>query len=262
MSGRIVTHGIARAISPSLPKCELTHLGRAEFDLALARAQHSAYVAALESAGVCLRVLPEDPSLPDSSFVEDPLLILNSLRVMCQPAKSSRLAELAALAPVVAESGLVHQIQPPGTLEGGDVLEIGQSLYVGLSSRTNRAGFRQLEALATRFGYRVKPVPVRGCLHLKTAITSPANGVVLANPAWVDLEPFRDFEIISVAPAEPFGANTLEVNGRVLVSSSAPRTADILESRGISVQRLDISELHKAEAGLTCLSVLFSGVSP
>lgn len=146
------------------------------------------------------------------------------------------------------------------------MLEIGQTLYVGLSSRTNREGFRQLEALAAPFGYRVRPVPVWGCLHLKTAVTSPANGVVLANPAWVDLEPFRDFEIISVAPAEPFGANTLEVNGSVLVSSSAPRTADVLadvlESRGISVQRLEISELHKAEAGLTCLSVLFSPVSP
>jgi dimethylargininase len=146
----------------------------------------------------------------------------------------------------------------PGTLEGGDVLRVGKSLYVGLSSRTNQAGIRQLEDIVRRHGYRVIVVPLTGCLHLKTGVTSPAPELLIANSEWVDLSPFQGFEILNVPETEPWGANTLAINGRVLAADSSPYSADLLERKGLHVQRLGISELQKAEAGLTCLSVLYS----
>jgi dimethylargininase len=218
--------------------------------------QQAAYIAALEELGVVMSILPEDPALPDSCFVEDPVIILDELAVICRLGKTSREPEAAGIEREVAKIRRVRKIVAPGTLEGGDVLQIGKRLFVGLSSRTNLAGLRQLEEVVLPFGYRVTCVKVNGCLHLKTGVTSPADGILLANPDWIDLSPFSKMEVLRVPAKEPWGANTLAVNGTVLAAESSPRTAAILEAKGLRVERLDISELQKAEAGLTCLSVL------
>lgn len=253
----IVTHGFARNISRSLGNCELLHLPRKQFNLETARRQHAAYVAALEALGVVVSVLPEDPVLPDSCFVEDPVVILDEIAVICRLGKASREPEVASIEQEAARIRPIRRIVSPGTLEGGDVLQIGKTLFVGLSSRTNREGLRQLEEIGSPFGYRVTGVKVAGCLHLKTGVTSPADGILLANPDWIDLSPFPKMEMLPVPAAEPWGANILAVNGTLLVAESSPRTADLLESKSLPVKRLDISELQKAEAGLTCLSVLY-----
>lgn len=256
-----VTHGLVRTVSRSLANCALLHAPRQKFDIGLARQQHDAYVAALEQAGVSVTVLPEEPELPDSTFVEDPVIILDEAAILCRPGAPSREPEVDWIQPAVATLRPIHRIMSPGTLEGGDVLRIGRTLFVGLSSRTNQQGVRQLEEIVSPFGYRVIGVKVNKCLHLKTGATSPAEGVLMANTDWIDCSPFREFEILSVPAVEPWGANILAVNDSVLAAATAPRTADLLESRGLRVQRLDISELQKAEAGLTCLSVLFAGTS-
>jgi len=258
MNTTLITAGLARAISQSLPDCALLHLPRGEFDLALARRQHARYVGALEQAGVRMTVLPELPDLPDATFVEDAAVVLDEVAIVCRLGAASRESEAEAMVPVVAPWHPVRRIIYPGTLEGGDVLRIGRRLFVGLSSRSNAEGIRQLEAIVSPFGYNVRPVAVRGCLHLKTAVTAPADGLLMANPAWVDLTPFAGLEIVPVPADEPWGANTLAVNGTVFVASSAPETGRRLRGRGLSVLSLDVSELQKAEAGLTCLSVLFS----
>ncbi|MEO7413699.1 MAG: arginine deiminase-related protein [Opitutaceae bacterium] len=252
------THGMVRVVSRSLASCELTHAPRQEFDLEFARRQHEAYVAELRVAGVMVTVLPEAPDLPDAMFVEDVAIVLDELAVLTRPGAMSRRPEVAMVAPNVA--GVRHhtfEIRAPGTLEGGDVLRLGRTLYVGRSSRTNADGIRQLAEMVAPFGYEVRPVRVQGCLHLKSAVTAPAPGLLLANPGWVEAAAFRDCEIVPVHHGEPGAANVLAVNGRVLVAASAPQTADRLSGRGLDVRRLDISELQKAEAGLTCSSLLY-----
>jgi len=251
------THALVREVSRSLAQCELTHLQRQTFNLARARRQHAAYVEAIASAEVEVRILPEAPDLPDSSFVEDPVLIFDELAIACRPGALSRRPEVALLMREVASLRSVQAITAPGTLEGGDVLRIGRKLFVGLSSRTNREGIDQLTRIVAPFGYEVTAVGVKKCLHLKSAVTSPADGVVLANPDWVDVSVFADLEVMATPAEEPWAANTLRVNERVLVAASFPRSADLLAARGLDVQQLDMSELQKAEAGLTCECVLY-----
>ena len=251
------THALAREVSRSLANCELVHLPRQKIDVARARRQHAAYVAALAAAGVRVRVLPEAPDLPDSSFVEDPVLLLDELAVACRPGAASRRPEVELMVREIATLRPVHAIAAPGTLEGGDVLRMGRKLFVGLSCRTNREGIAQLARIVAPFGYEVVAVPVTGCLHLKSAVTSPAEGCLLANVAWIDATPLAGFEIIGTPAEEPGAANVLAVNGRVLVTVSAPRTAALLAARSLDVRPLDISELQKAEAALTCESVLY-----
>lgn len=253
-----IMHGIVRKISRSLESCELLHVPRQKFDLGLAGRQHAAYVAALEAAGVRVTVLPEEPGLPDSTFVEDPVIVLDEVAVICRLGAASREPEAGKIARHIAGIREIHRIVHPGTIEGGDVLRIGKTLFTGLSSRTNGEGIRQLGQVVSRFGYRVVVVKVNGCLHLKTGVTLPAEGLLVANTGWIDPAPFQGFGILRVPDSEPWGANTLAVNGTVLAAASSPRTADLLESKGMHVRRLDISELQKAEAGLTCLSVLYS----
>lgn len=258
MNASHITRGFVREVSRSLGRCELLHVPRQEFNLETATRQHAAYVAALEAAGVVVTVLPEEPELPDSSFVEDAVIILYEAAVVCRLGTASRTPEAESIERAVARIRPIHRIVDPGTIEGGDVLRIGKTFYVGISGRTNQAGIRQFDEIVRRYGYHVVEVRVAGCLHLKTGVTSPAEGFLIANADWIDLSPFGRFEILRVSAGEPWGANTLAINGVVLVAESSPRTADVLEAKGLRVKRLGISEIQKAEAGLTCLSVLFS----
>lgn len=256
------TRALVRKVSRSLDACELAYLPRQAFDLSRATRQHEGYVRALESAGVKVTVLPEEPGLADSAFVEDPLLVLDELAILCRLGVASRGRETEMIAPEIARLRPVVKIEAPGTLEGGDVLRIGKTLFTGLSRRTNRAGLEQLRRIVEPLGYGVVEVAVKGCLHLKTAAASPGQGLLVVNPSWLDLSPFRHLEILAVPPSEPWGANTLPVNDRVLVAASAPQTAGLLRARGLDVHSVDVSELQKAEAGLTCLSVIFAQDAP
>ena len=255
------THGFARAVSRSLADCELTHTPRQTFDLELARRQHEAYVSALRAAGIAMTILPEAPELPDAMFVEDVAIVLDELAILTRPGASSRRAEVALIAPSIAAIRRHFEIRPPGTLEGGDVLTLGKTLYVGRSSRTNPEGIRQLSEIVAPFGYDVRPVAVRGCLHLKSAVTAVSPELLLVNPLCIEPAAFEGCQIVPVHPAEPEAANALAVNGRVFVVASAPRTIEQLSVRGLDVLGVDVSELQKAESGLTCSSLLYTQTS-
>src|SRR5436190_4279933 len=144
-----------RTVSRSLAQCELVHVGRQAFDLTLAREQHAAYVSALEIAGAVVTVLPEEADLPDATFVEDTVIVLDELAVLCRPGAKSREPEVQKIAKAISGIRPVQRIIAPGTLEGGDVLCIGRTLYVGLSNRTNEEGIRQLQQQVSSFGYSV-----------------------------------------------------------------------------------------------------------
>src|SRR5262245_40916219 len=249
-----------REVSPSVDRCELTHLARVPIDLERARLQHRAYEDALRQAGCRVHRLPDEPDLPDAVFVSDTAIVLDEVAAIARPGAASRRAETATVADALSRYRPLRRIEAPGTLDGGDVIRIGRTLYVGQSARTNAAGIRQLATLLRSFDYAIQPVPFAGCLHLQTAVTPVAARTLLVNRAWVDPAAFADVELIDVDPAEPFGANALWVGNLVLYPADCPRTRPRLEARGITVVPVDMTELAKAEAGVTCCCLLVPAV--
>jgi dimethylargininase len=249
---------ITRKVSPAITRCELTHLERRPIDIAVAARQHESYERCLSSLGLTVVSLPPDPGLPDSVFIEDTAVVLDQLAVLTRPGAASRRAETLAVARVLAEYRPVATIQAPGTLDGGDVLRIGQRVFVGLSARTSKAGAEQLRSLLSPHGYGVEALPVIGCLHLKSAVTQVAPKVVLLNPEWADPAAFSRYDRIEVDPSEPYAANALLVGDAVLYPTAFPRTAARLEGAGIQLVPTDVSELAKAEGAVTCCSLILN----
>jgi dimethylargininase len=249
---------VTRKISSAMMRCELTHLPRTAIDAALAREQHDGYERALRSLGCRIETLPEEPELPDSVFVEDTAIVLDEVAVITRPGAPSRRAETASIAGVLGKyRDLVH-IESPGTLDGGDVLRVGRSLYVGTSSRSNASGIEQLGGHLLPFGYRVLPVAVQGCLHLKSAVTQVTADALLINSRYVERTQFPGMRFIDVDELEPSGANALMLGMDVIYSCAYPRTAEALRRHGIRVHTLAMSETEKAEGAVTCCSLLLA----
>lgn len=247
---------ITRKVSPRMAECQLTHLARSPIDISRAAEQHLAYEKQLEALGCEVRSLPAEPELPDSVFVEDAAVVFDELAFLARPGAESRRAEVESIAQALAPYRKLARIEPPGTLDGGDVLQVGQRVFVGISRRTNQAGFEQMRALLPVYGYSVESVPVKGCLHLKSGVTQVGEGLLLLNPAWVEADAFHGLESIEVDSAEPYAANALLVKGVVVYPAAYERTRKRLADRGIGVVTVEVSELAKAEGGVTCCSLI------
>lgn len=248
---------ITREVSPAIGRCELEYLRRRPIDFAKARQQHREYQRALADLGAHVISLPADPALPDSVFVEDPALVLDQVAVISRMGAESRRAEAETLADALTRFRPLLHLNAPATLEGGDVMRIGRNLFVGQSARTNADGIEQLRGALAPLGYEVLPVAVRGCLHLKSAVTYLGNNTLLANRSWIDMAPLAAYRVLDVAPEEPWAANTLTIGHTTLIPTAFPKTAAILQAEGYLIRTLDISELMKAEAALTCSSLIF-----
>jgi dimethylargininase len=244
-------------VSASITSCELTHLERRPIDLERARAQHCRYEEALVELGCQIERLPEEPDLPDAVFVEDAAIVLDELAIITRPGAASRRTETRTVARALKRYRRLATIKPPGTLDGGDVLRVGRTFYVGLSQRSNRSGIEQMRVLLAPFGYTVQGVPVQGCLHLKSAVTRVAEDTLLINRDWIDGKAFPQLDFVDVDPLEPYAANALAIDRAVIYAAAYPRTRERLEARGISVQTVDVSELAKAEGAVTCCSLVF-----
>jgi dimethylargininase len=251
---------ITREVSPVIGRCELTHLSREPIDVDRARLQHDGYEGCLRALGCTVHRLPASPDLPDSVFVEDCAIVLDELAVMARPGAASRRAETAAIEAALASFRPLGRIELPGTLDGGDVLRVGRTLLVGVSSRTNAAAIDQLGRLVGPVGYSVGAIEVRGCLHLKSAVTEVAPDTLLVNRAWLPEDAVRGFDCIEIDPAEPFAANALRIGDALVYSSAFPRTRERLESCGVRVHLVDVSELAKAEGAVTCCSLIVENV--
>jgi dimethylargininase len=190
--------------------------------------------------------------------VEDTAVVLDEAAVVARPGNALRQREVPAMAAALSAYRKLLRIAAPATLEGGDVLRLGRDFSVGISSRTNGEGFSQFASIVGVFGYRATPIEVKGCLHLKTAVTALDEETLLLNPSWIDGAALPRVRKLIVPPDEPFGANALVVNGIVHLSARWKRTKELVEKAGFSVNALDVSEFEKAEAGLTCLSLIFS----
>lgn len=251
-------YAMTRAISTSLGQCELTHQDRSLIDVDLARRQHASYEACLQRLGCTLIRLPEEPELPDAVFVEDTAVVLDEIALITFPGAVLRRAEIESVAVALQPYRDILWIEPPGALDGGDVLVVGQNIYVGVSSRTNVCAVDQIRVLIEPYGYRVRGIEVSECLHLKSAVTAVSADTLLVNPRWIDASAFDRTEIIEVHPDEVCGANCLLIGEAVVYPVAFPRTAEILDKRGIRIEPVDLSELAKAEGAVTCCSLVFT----
>jgi dimethylargininase len=246
-----------RAVSPTLAHCELTHLERVPIDVARAALEHAAYEALLAQLGIEVRALPPEPMLPDAVFVEDAAIVLDEIAVIARSGAASRRPEAISVAAALARHRPVFHIQAPATLDGGDVLiASGRRIYVGLSSRTTRTAVEQLATLLAPYGYTVIPVSFRGCLHLKSGVTQLSDELLLVNPEWVDPATFAHHRCLEVDPDEPHAANALGLPTGVIHPAGYVRTRQRLEAAGLRVLPLVMTELAKAEAGVTCCSLV------
>ena len=248
---------ITRQISPRFDECELTHLDRQPIDLDLARAQHRQYEAALRELGCEVISLPAEPDLPDSVFVEDGALVFDEVAIITRPGADSRKPEAASIARALTPYRALCTIEAPGTLDGGDVLCVGKTVYIGLSSRSNRSAVEQTQRFLAPYGYIVQGVEVTGCLHLKSAVTQVSADTLLINPAWMDRLIFGAMKFIEVDEAEPSAANAVWIDDTVLYPSSFPKTQQRLEDAGLRLKIVDATEVAKAEGAVTCCSLIF-----
>jgi dimethylargininase len=194
--------------------------------------------------------------LPDSVFIEDTALVLDELAVITRPGAESRRRETAAVAAAIRGMRPIAAILAPGTVDGGDVLRIGRTLYVGVGARTNDAGVRQLRTIVASQGYTVDAVPYGDCLHLKTAVSIVADDLLLVNPQWVAARRFGEMRVIEDDPSEPFAANALRIHESLVYPAEHVRTAARLEAAGLDVRRVPVGELAKAEGSVTCFSLI------
>ncbi|HYN74829.1 MAG TPA: arginine deiminase family protein [Candidatus Limnocylindria bacterium] len=252
---------LVRRPGPGLADGLVTHLERTPVDVARAIRQWEAYVAALETSGWATQEVPPADDCSDAVFIEDPVVVFGRLAVVCRPGAPSRRPETDAVHGVMVELGYpVAQIDEPGTLDGGDVLKVGTTAYVGLGGRTNAEGIRQLAAFVEPYGFDVVAVPTTKVLHLKSAVTALPDGTVIGYPPLVDdPEAFPSFLAV---PEEPGAHVVLLGDDRLLMSAAAPRTAELLGARGYTVVPVDISEFEKLEGCVTCLSVRLRHLPP
>ena len=246
----------SRSPSPAMESGERTFVGRAAIDHALAFEQHRAYCQLLADCGVTVITLDVNRHLPDCAFVEDTTVVLDEIAALTTMGAESRRAELPGIAAELRKHRKVVPMSLPATLEGGDVLRLGKTLLVGQSSRTNAAGITQLQEMVRPYGYRVVPVAVRGCLHLKTACCALPDARLQVNFDWIDASTLAAYHCIEVPHDEPWGANIACIGENVIISADHPHSAERLSKLGFAVRPINVSEFAKAEAGVTCLSLL------
>lgn len=255
-AGPRVPRALTRPVPNSFANCELSYQPRVPIDIARARKQHAAYEHALVQMGCVVESVGPAMDMPDSVFIEDTAVVFDEIAVIARPGAASRRRETDAVAAALGRHRRLAAICSPATLDGGDVLRVDRDVYVGISGRTNAAGVTQLTELIAPYRYRVHTVQTRGCLHLKSAVTSAGDDLIVYNPEWVDPRHFVGVKRLEIDPGEPLGANVVRIGESLLCSAAAPNTRARLEKRGLQVRVVDVSELAKAEGALTCCSLI------
>lgn len=242
----------------SLERGERTFVGRDPIDMQRAREQHAAYCALLTALGCTVTTLSVNAAFADGVFVEDTALVFDELAVMTSPGAESRRGEVAGIeAELRKHRKQVVRIELPATLDGGDVAVTGRMVLVGKSARTNAAGAESLAKILWPYGYIVRRVGMRNCLHLKSACTALPDGRLLVNPAWLELADLKGFDIVEIASDEPFAADVLTIGRSVVSAAEHPKTAALIGTLGFDSRTTPLGEFAKAEGGVTCLSLVF-----
>jgi len=252
---RLFTSAIVKSVPKTIAR-GITSAGLGKPDYGQAREQHARYVGALEACGLKVVVLDADDEFPDSVFVEDTAVVTDRCAVVVRPGAPSRRGEIRAVEPVLSDLyENVERIEAPGTLDGGDVLQVGEHFYVGLTLRTNEEGAEQLSVILQRHGFDVSPVPLRRFLHLKTGVSYLGDDNLLVAGELVENDAFAGFDGIPVPPQEEYCANCIRVNDRVLIPAGYEGTKAGISARGYEVVEREMSEFQKVDGGLSCLSL-------
>jgi dimethylargininase len=248
---------LTREVSLGIAECELTFIERQTIDYPRAVQQHGQYQQLLRSLGAEVIELPSEDQCPDCCFLEDTALVLDEVAVITRPGSETRRREVEGVAPTIRKYRNVVRIDSPGTLEAGDVLRMDRNLFVGVSTRTNQQGIEMLRQAVKAYGYEVLAISMKGALHLKSVCTALDDHTLLADPRHFDAARFSEYKLIEVPPEEPLAANVLRINGAVCIHAGFRQTVDLLQTNGFGIRTVDISEFLKAEAGLTCMSIIF-----
>lgn len=249
---------LTREVSPTIGNCLLTFMHRQSIDYDQACEQHRNYRAVLQELGLNVISLPGLPDLPDAVFIEDTAVVLDEIAVVCLPAVKDRRPELASVIDVLRQYRSLRFLTPPATLEGGDIVLKGTTIFVGNSSRTNLEGVTQLRQIVEPLGYEVKLVKVSGCLHLSTGASWLGGDTMLVNPNWIDVSGFAGCRIIPVPESEPWGANVVKIGDRLVMPATFVSTQALLQQHGFLTIAVNVSEFLKAEGGVTCMRLMFS----
>jgi dimethylargininase len=250
------THAITRLPGENFADGLTTaNLGQPSYELILK--QHQAYRQTLLSLGLDVMVLPAETSFPDAYFVEDPAIVTPNIAIMTHSGASSRQGEGATLEPFLEYYRPIFHIHPPGTVDGGDVLMVGNHFFVGLSERTNADGAAQLASLLAAAGHTCETVPVAGGLHLKSGVNYVGSETLVVTKSLVDQPAFEKYDKILLEEDESYAANTLWVNDALLIPKGFPKTYASLAHLGMRIIELDVSEVQKMDGGLTCMSLRF-----
>jgi len=233
-------------------------LGKPDYELALK--QHENYRKALKECGVELTVLELDDKYPDSCFVEDVAVLSNNCAIITNPGAESRKGEEEEMIGVIKRfypEDKIGYIKSPGTLEGGDVMMVGDHFYIGLSARTNEEGAKQFIEILEKYGLTGSVVELKEFLHLKTGVAYLENNNLLVTGEFIDNPIFKDFNKIIIDEDEQYSANSIWINGKVIVPEGYPNTKKSIEDAGYEVITIDTSEYRKLDGGLSCLSLRF-----
>ena len=233
-------------------------LGKPDYQLALK--QHESYIAALKKTGVEVTILPPNPDYPDSCFVEDDAVLTTKCAIITNPGAPTRKGEIEAMIPVIQQfypEDKIEYIQAPGTLEGGDVMMVGDHFYVGRSARTNEEGIRQFAAILAQYGMTCSEVTLEEVLHLKTGVNYIENNNMLVSGEFVTKPEFEKYNKILIPAGEEYAANCIWMNGNVIVPEGYPGVAKLVEEAGYHVILCDTSEFRKLDGGLSCVSLRF-----
>jgi dimethylargininase len=250
------THAITRKPGKNFAQGLTTsNIGSADYKLILK--QHDAYVETLKSIGLEVLVLEEQPDYPDAHFVEDTAVVTPGVAVITRPGAKARQGEEDTIAPVLTQYRKTVHIQLPGILDGGDVLMVGKHFFIGLSERTNKAGAKQLGHIVEDYGNTWETIPVKAGLHLKSSINYLGNSTLIVTKNFANKAGLKRYDKIVVDKTEAYAANTLRVNDRLLAPQGFPKTKQKLQSLGLDIIELDMSEVRKMDGGLTCWSIRF-----
>lgn len=219
--------------------------------------QHARYIDILRSLGLEVVVLDTLEAYPDAYFVEDTAVVLPEVAIIANPGAMSRNGEQHAIEPVLSKYRIVKHIKPPGTLDGGDVLQVGKQVFVGISQRTNKKGAEQFGMIVSEYGYNWTPIMVESGLHLKSSVNFVGKNSLIITQDLADLEQFQTYMLIVPEESEAYAANTLWVNDTLIMPKGFPNTKRRLEYLGLPIIELDVSEARKMDGGLTCLSFRF-----
>lgn len=246
---------------PGRSFCQALSASGGQPDIARALEQHSAYRDALAECGVEVTVLTADENYPDGTFVEDTFVIADRVAIAARPGVKTRLGEVGALAAALGRfRPRCERIEPPGTLDGGDICQVEEHFLIGLSARTNDAGAAQLSAILTRHGYTSSIIDIRRCcslLHLKSGITYLGERRFLVAAGFPETGEIAAAERLEVSAAEAYAANAVRVNDRLLIAAGFPCLASVLANLGYRILALEMSEFAKMDGGLSCLSLRF-----